>query len=370
MAGAGEGDVGEAQILATLLRDGERVVGAEPAARRSADVERPLVVDAVKDRERRRTVGGAAAVPQEGAVDDRELEPLGPVDGQHLDGLGVRLEPPAAVLVGGVLPGLGDPLGEPGGQRRDAELALGGGLVEELPHVAEVGHGALAVALGEDPGGEARAGRHGLEERRDAAGAEDGAEPVEVGVKLFEVGVADLGEAHRGPAEEPGQGRRRGEARRGRALDRPQQAQPLVGGAGAEDASRAVDDRGDADLGEGVAHERGLAIGGHENRQVPGTDRDPTVAVHDLGRRGEEAHDVGREVARHVGPGRVDLREAGLGERDEPCVSADDPDAKGGVVRRAGQPACRHRRGGPARCGRGSPRAPGAPAGRGRCRRR
>ena len=44
MAGAGEGDVGEAQILATLLRDGERVVGAEPAARRSADVERPLVV--------------------------------------------------------------------------------------------------------------------------------------------------------------------------------------------------------------------------------------------------------------------------------------------------------------------------------------
>ena len=90
-----------------------------------------------------------------------------------------------------------------------------------------------------------------------------------LGVKLLEVGVVDLGEARGRPAEEPGQRRRGGEARRGGELDRPQQAQPLVGGAGAEDASRAVDDRGDADLGEGVAHEGGLAIGGHENRQVP-----------------------------------------------------------------------------------------------------
>ena len=44
------------------------------------------------------------------------------MDGQHLDGVGVGLQPPAALLVAGVAVGLGDPPAQPGGQRGRAEL--------------------------------------------------------------------------------------------------------------------------------------------------------------------------------------------------------------------------------------------------------
>ena len=56
-------------------------------------------------------------------VDDRELEALAAVDRQHLDGLGVGVEPAAALLVGVVAVGVGDPLPQPRRQRGGARAA-------------------------------------------------------------------------------------------------------------------------------------------------------------------------------------------------------------------------------------------------------
>ena len=52
------------------------------------------------------------AIPEVRAVDDGELQSLGPVDGQNLHRVGVGIEAPAAVLgVGGLDAGLLDPAG-------------------------------------------------------------------------------------------------------------------------------------------------------------------------------------------------------------------------------------------------------------------
>ena len=82
---------------------------------------------------------------------------------------------------------------------------------------------------------------------------------------------------------------------RRRALDRLEQAQPVARGRGAEDAARAVDDGGDVDLVEGVADERGVAVGADEDGDVAGPDalaplrRAVLRADLDLGVRGEQA---------------------------------------------------------------------------------
>ena len=146
VAGAGQRNVCEPQILAALLAhvllpcDGR----SRPprARRRSCARRRPA------GRERRPAAGlvrDPARLPQKRHVDDRELESLAAVDRQHLDRLGVRFEPPAALLVAGVLVGFGDPGAQPCGQRRRAELLLGRGGVQQLADVAQVGEPALSV---------------------------------------------------------------------------------------------------------------------------------------------------------------------------------------------------------------------------------
>ena len=67
------------------------------------------------------------------------------MDRQHLHGLGVGLEPPAALLVARVVAGVGDPLAQPRGQRGGAELLGGRGGVQQLADVAQVGQPALAA---------------------------------------------------------------------------------------------------------------------------------------------------------------------------------------------------------------------------------
>ena len=101
---AGQRDVGEAQVLAALLG-----VVLAPVVRRSrgrrADVDRTRSSSACGSW--KKTGCGSsrdvARLPQERAVDDRELEALAAVDGQDLDRLGVGLQPPAALLVARVL---------------------------------------------------------------------------------------------------------------------------------------------------------------------------------------------------------------------------------------------------------------------------
>ena len=68
------------------------------------------------------------------------------MDREHLDRLGVGLEPPRALLLALVAIGIGDALGEPAAQRGDPELLGARGLMQQLREVAQVGQPALAVA--------------------------------------------------------------------------------------------------------------------------------------------------------------------------------------------------------------------------------
>ena len=95
--------------------------GGRRIPRREADVDgAPAVlvveVDGVA------LVGEAARFPQERAVDDRELESLAAVEGEHLHGVGIRVEAPGALVVGALAVGAVDPLAQPAGERGDAEL--------------------------------------------------------------------------------------------------------------------------------------------------------------------------------------------------------------------------------------------------------
>ena len=181
---AGERDVEEAQVLAALLAVAEPAVPSDVGAV-AADVDRPRVVVLVVVEGRRLVLVDVAGLPGERVVDDRELEALAAVDGQHLHRLGVGVEPPGALLVGAVPVGLGDPLPQPGGQRGDAELLLGRGGVQQLADVAEVGQPALAAQPREHPLGDGLGRRDRLEQRGDAAAAEQTGPAVQLRVQLL-----------------------------------------------------------------------------------------------------------------------------------------------------------------------------------------
>src|SRR5207245_701426 len=87
MAGAGERDVGEPEVLTPAL---ELVLALMVAVGRSfeTDIDRAATVLVVEvDRERALRVW--SRVPQEGAIDDRKLEALAAVNREDLDGVGV-----------------------------------------------------------------------------------------------------------------------------------------------------------------------------------------------------------------------------------------------------------------------------------------
>ena len=157
--GPGQGDVGQPEVLAPLL-DETLVLVAGEVRPRQADVDAQGVPGVrVVEEHRVGVAGDVARLPEEGQVDDRELEPLAPVDGQDLDGLGVGLEPAAALLVARVLGRLGDPPAQPAGQGRRPELLGRRRRVEELADVAQVGQPALPVGPGQDPGSGSRSVR-------------------------------------------------------------------------------------------------------------------------------------------------------------------------------------------------------------------
>ena len=194
------------------------------------------------------------------------------MDGEDLDRLGVGLEAPAALLVARVLAGGGDLLAQPRGQRGGAHLLGRRRGVQELADVAQVGQLALAVDGLQHPLREALDQRHGLGQRRDALHAQHARPLVQAAVELLAVLLGGRGDPLRRPAEERRERGRGGSLWRRRALDRLEQAQPVARGRGAEDAARAVDDGGDVDLVEGVADERGVAVGADEDGDVAGTD--------------------------------------------------------------------------------------------------
>jgi hypothetical protein len=119
-----ERHVEEAEVFPTLLAVAEAAVPGDVGAAVAADVDRPHVVFLVVVIGRRLVLVDVAGVPGERVVDERELEALAAMDGQHLHRLGVGVEPQGAILVGAVPVGVGDALPQPGRQRGDAELLL------------------------------------------------------------------------------------------------------------------------------------------------------------------------------------------------------------------------------------------------------
>ena len=69
------------------------------------------------------------------------------MEGEHLDGVGVGVEPPRALVVGALAVGGGDPLTQPAGQRGEPELLGVGGGVQQLADVLQVGEPPLAADL-------------------------------------------------------------------------------------------------------------------------------------------------------------------------------------------------------------------------------
>ena len=332
MTRARERDVGDAQVLAALL-DHELLAVTGEVGAAHADVDRPhlgLVVE--RDRHVLRDV---ARLEQVRVVDDAELQPLAAVHGEDLDGVGVRLQAAAAVLVAGVPARLGDPPPQPAGERGGPEL-LG---VQQLADVPQVGQPALAAHAGEHARGQALGERDRLHQRRDPAQPQHPRPVVQAAVDVLPFRVARRRDPLGAPAQERGQRGGAGAQVRRRPLQRLEQPQPLLGLDGAEHAARAVDDGGDAGGVERVADPRGVAVGLHEHGHVGG-----------LGlAAGEQPDEVGGDV---LGDVLADRGQLGVAARRGPHVAA--PRRRGSAA--AGR-ACPDPRAPRAPCGRRSPRA-------------
>ena len=164
VARPGQRDVGEPELLAPLLGDVLVPVGVEAGAVPAADVDRAPVAGRRVVEDGRFVLRDPPGVPEVRAVDDRELEALAAVDRQHLHGLRVGFQPAAAVLVGGVVGGVGDASLQPARQRGHPELFGHRFEVEELADVAEIGELAITVGRGRAAGREALGVGHGLED--------------------------------------------------------------------------------------------------------------------------------------------------------------------------------------------------------------
>ena len=194
------------------------------------------------------------------------------MDRQDLDGLGVGLQPAAALLVARVL---ARPRRSAAAARRSARWCRAA-----RPSPPRAGAGRRG------------AGRSAAARRRPSRSTRSGRPSTSV---IVSVSAATPRAAQHAAPSRAGAGGRSSQAprrrarparrsSRGTASARPSaRARRDVGrssasssrsqsraGAGAEDAARAVDDRGDADLVERVAHERGVAVRAHEHGDVAG----------------------------------------------------------------------------------------------------
>ncbi len=286
---------------------------------------------------------GGSGVPQVRAVDDREFQPLGAVDGEDLDGLGVGVEPPAAVLgVGGLGVGLLDPAGQPGPQVRGAQLAGGSLGVKQLADVPEVGELPLAGCVGQDPRRASLRSQHGPGQRGHAepsqrcppSDASGRAVPPRRPRRLRRPPRRSYPRMGSGPRPQRGIARRaaRGPPAAGANARRRPDAKTL---------SVLPTTAGTPRLGARTARS-GLAVGADEHGDVA---RRPARGCGPAGRPGstrrapaiEQAHDVGSQVTGDPVEGGILLR--ALGRRpDEAVGGVQHPDPERGCCRRAIKP--------------------------------
>ena len=112
----------------------------------------PVPVRRVVENNRPAEMITRTCIPQIGAIDNRELEALGPVDRQHLYRGRVGIEPPAALLRFGAFGApLVDPPGQPCPQRGEAKLGLARLGVEQFGDMAKIGELALSVHNAKQP---------------------------------------------------------------------------------------------------------------------------------------------------------------------------------------------------------------------------
>ena len=160
------------------------------------------------------------------------------------------------------------------------------------------------------------------------------------GLPLVIAGRRDRGRA---PAEERRERRGPGARRRGRALDRLEQPQPVPRRRRGEHAARAVDHRGDAGRLERVADQRGVEVLAHEHRDVPGLDpldrerRAGRVAALDLRAGRQELDEIGGHVLGDPLARRGVRREPPGRAHDAGLVAVQDAQAQRRRHRRAGQ---------------------------------
>ncbi len=214
----GQPDVQQPQRLTGLLGRRPALPIDPTVGRLPADVEHAAAVVVVQQQHVRL---GDPSVERERQVDDRELQSLAGVQGDHLDGGGVAVQPADAVgcqVDGGFVPAAPQPFD----QRRQSETVGGGDGLQPLPDVPQIGQSPGAALLGEQPGGQVLLDDRHLEQRRHPAlgeqpgpGPQGGAEPV--GERALAAGAEFGG----GQTEERGERRGPHPSRSGAAVPAP-----------------------------------------------------------------------------------------------------------------------------------------------------
>ena len=344
---AGQRDVGEPQVLAALLDHVLLDVALEGPAlrarRRSCAGPRRRVVE----EDRLRVVRDPGRLPQERAVDDRELEALAAVDRQHLHRLGVGLEPPARSS---------SPSSRSASAMRSASQPRS---AVDARAARRSRRGAAAGRRG--AGRSAAARRHRCASTRAARPSPTVIASVSAATPLSRR-TRPSGEGAGGPPPTPPRRRWRparplqprngvsaavrARSGRGGPLERLEQPQPVARRRGGEHAAGAVDDRRDAArraARRGPA--RRCALRADEHGDVPRADR-LVVDRLPLGDRcsirapeDEQRDDVGGEVARRRARAPRPSGVAVVGQLDRRLVAVDDAHAQRGSAGRAGQPA-------------------------------
>ena len=267
---AGDRDVQQAQPLTGLLvRPAAAVVGPVGAA--AADVDAAPAVVVVEQRP-----GGLGdeSVGDRREVDHGVLQPLAGVDRDQLHCLRVGVEPSGA-LDAAARAALGHLLAQPAQQGDHAQVVALGHLVQRLADVAQVGEPALPAHLGQDPPRQA-AGRGGLEDGRDPAGAEHldpRAQPVCDLVREVVAAAVELGG---GVPEEAGQRRRPDPGAAMRLLESLEQRQPLHRRRGGEHAAATGDHGWHPHFGQGAAGSGQVGVAIADDRDIGRRDR-PTL---------------------------------------------------------------------------------------------